>query len=105
VGIPLVRQWLGFEETSSRVGDFTTTLRVIPLSLMAVAIGVLNAFVALALLNLVGIFTDLFFFQRWDTTLVPPASNTLGVWELWGPVIGALIGTLWLRAHSRARHP
>jgi CIC family chloride channel protein len=86
-----LQQWLGFEETRSKLGDFTTTLRVIPLSLMAVAIGVLNAFVALALLKLIGIFTNLFFFQRWGTDLVSPASNTLGLWELWVPVVGALI--------------
>ena len=31
------------------LGDFTTTQRVLPLSAMAIVIGVLNAFVALAL--------------------------------------------------------
>jgi chloride channel protein, CIC family len=86
-----LQQWLGSEETSSKLGDFTTTLRVIPLSLMAVVIGILNAFVALALLKLITIFTNLFFFQRWGTDFVSPASNTLGLWELWVPVVGALI--------------
>jgi CIC family chloride channel protein len=86
-----VQRWLRSEETSDKLGDFTTTQRVLPLSLMAVAIGVLNAFVALALLKLIGFFTNLFFFQRWDTALVSPASNTLGLWELWIPVVGALI--------------
>jgi chloride channel protein, CIC family len=86
-----LRQSLGAEETSGKLADFTTTHQVVPLALMAVAIGVLNAFVALALLKLIGIFTNLFFFQRWGTALVSPASNTLGLWELWVPVVGALI--------------
>jgi H+/Cl- antiporter ClcA/CBS domain-containing protein len=73
------------------LGDFTTTQRVLPLSAMAIVIGVLNAFVALALLKLIGLFTNLFFFQRWDTALVPPAGNTLGLWAIAVPVVGALI--------------
>jgi hypothetical protein len=97
-----LQQWLGSEGTTSKLGDFTTTLRVIPLSLMAVAIGVLNAFVALALLKLIGIFTNLFFFQRWGTALVSPASNTLGLWELWVPVIGALIIGVMARAMAQS---
>ena len=34
--------------------------------------------VAWALLRLIGLFTNLFFFQRWSTTLVSPAGNHLG---------------------------
>ncbi|MGI8916561.1 MAG: hypothetical protein ACR2JY_22780 [Chloroflexota bacterium] len=40
-------------------------------------VGAISAFVALALLRLIGLFTNLFFFQRWDTTLVSPASVAL----------------------------
>jgi len=52
------------EEAPSALGDFTTTWSVIPLSLVAIGIGVLSAFVALALLRLIGLFTNLFFYQR-----------------------------------------
>jgi chloride channel protein, CIC family len=86
-----VQHWFGFEEIQGKLGDFTTTRRVMPLSIIAIVIGVLNAFVALALLKLIGFFTNLFFFQRWDTALVSPASNTLGSWVLLVPVVGALI--------------
>ena len=64
---------------AGRLGDFTTTPRVIPISLLAIGIGVLSAFVALVLLRLIGLFTNLFFFQRWSTALVSPAGNHLGV--------------------------
>ena len=54
---------------ASRLGDFTTRPRVIILSLIAMLIGLVGAFIALALLRLIGLFTNLFFFQRWSTTL------------------------------------
>jgi H+/Cl- antiporter ClcA/CBS domain-containing protein len=58
---------------------------------MAIVIGVFSAFVALALLRLIGLFTNLFFFQRLETSLVSPANHTLGLLELFVPVVGALI--------------
>ena len=33
----------------------------------------------------------LFFFQRWSTALVSPAGNHLGIFEIFVPIIGALI--------------
>lgn len=75
----------------SHLGDFTTTPRVITLSVMAIVIGVIGAYVALALLRLIGLFTNLFFFQRWSTVLVSPAGNHLGIFEVLVPVIGALV--------------
>jgi H+/Cl- antiporter ClcA/CBS domain-containing protein len=79
------------QPVSDKLGDFTTTARVLPISLLAIAIGILSAFVALALLRLIGLFTNLFFFGRWNTTLVSPAGNHLGYWEVLIPVAGALV--------------
>jgi CIC family chloride channel protein len=45
----------------------------------------------MALLKLIGLFTNLFFFQRWSSVMVCPMSNRLGLWEVLVPVIGALI--------------
>ena len=73
------------------LGDFTTTPRVIPISLLAMVIGVVCAFVALALLRLIGLFTNLFYFGRWNTSLVSPAGNHLGLFSVLVPVGGALI--------------
>ena len=54
-------------------------------------IGVLCAFVALALLRLIGLFTNLFYFGRWNTAMVSPAGNHLGVYSVLVPIAGALI--------------
>jgi H+/Cl- antiporter ClcA len=82
------------------LGDFTITKRVLPISAMAIGIGVVSAFVALALLKLIGLFTNLFFFQRWSTALVSPAANRLGYWEILVPVAGALVIGLMARYGS-----
>jgi H+/Cl- antiporter ClcA len=73
------------------LGDFTASWRVVPLSLLAIGIGVLSAYVAVALLRLIGLFTNLFFFQRWNLELVSPADNHLGAIAILVPVAGALV--------------
>ncbi|MGB0117880.1 MAG: chloride channel protein, partial [Terriglobales bacterium] len=78
-------------ERNDELGDFTTTWRVVPISLLATLIGVVCAFVALALLRLIGLFTNLFYFGRWNTTMVSPVGNHLGVYSIFVPIIGALI--------------
>ncbi|HEX8035853.1 MAG TPA: chloride channel protein [Ktedonobacterales bacterium] len=83
-----------------RLGDFTTTSRVLLMSLIAICIGIVSTCVALALLRLIGLFTNLFFFQRWDTSLVSPAGNRLGIFEILVPVLGALIIGLMARYGS-----
>ena len=75
----------------AKLGDFTTTWRVVPISLLATLIGVVCAFVALALLRLIGFFTNLFYFGRWNTTLVSPVGNHLGIYSVFVPIVGALI--------------
>src|SRR5437868_852234 len=84
----------------AELGDFTTTGRVIPISILAIGIGVLSAWVALGLLRLIGLFTNLFFFWRWRTTLVPPAGNQLGALEVLVPIGGALVIGLMARYGS-----
>ena len=73
------------------LGDFTTDSRVVTITALALGIGVVSAFVALALLRLIGFFTNLFFYQRIGSTLVSPAHNTLGWLEILVPVGGAVI--------------
>ncbi len=78
-------------DVSQGLGDFTTSWNVIPITVLATGIGIFGAFIALALLRLIGIFTNLFFFQRWGTALVSPANNHLGWLEVFVPMIGGLI--------------
>jgi H+/Cl- antiporter ClcA len=91
---------VGHDNALSSLGDFTTTWRVLLLSCLASGIGVFSAYIALALLRLIGLFTNLFFFQRWDTTLVSPAGHTLGLFVVFVPVVGALIIGLMARYGS-----
>jgi chloride channel protein, CIC family len=75
----------------SHLGDFTTTPRVVLIGSLAVGIGLVCAGVALALLKLIGLFTNLFFYQRWNTALVSPAGHHLGAFVILVPVAGALV--------------
>src|SRR5712691_12969846 len=73
------------------LADFSATLRVLPISALAIGIGALCAFVALALLRLIALFTNLFYFGRWNTAMVSPPGNHLGVYSVLVPIAGALI--------------
>jgi H+/Cl- antiporter ClcA len=82
------------------LGDFTASARMIPISLLAIAIGLLSTAVAWALLRLIGLFTNLFYYQRWNTGLVSPAGNTLGAWAVLVPIGGSLVIGLMARYGS-----
>jgi CIC family chloride channel protein len=87
-------------EGVSKLRDFTITPRTLIISLLALCIGVISAFVALILLRLIGLFTNLFFYQRWDTALSSPMGNKLGIFEVLVPIIGALVVGLMARYGS-----
>jgi H+/Cl- antiporter ClcA len=87
-------------DIAESLGDFTATPRLVTVSLFAIAIGILSAFVALALLRLIGFFTNVFFFQRFSTLLVTPEGHTLGPLVIAVPVVGALIIGLMARYGS-----
>jgi H+/Cl- antiporter ClcA/CBS domain-containing protein len=82
------------------LGDFTTTARLLPISGLAAFIGVCAAYVAAGLLKLIGLFTNLFFFQRVDTALISPAGHHLGPFVILVPVAGALVVGLMARYGS-----
>ena len=88
------------EDTVEELGDFTTTSRALTISAFSIAIGGVSAFVAAALLALIGFFTNLFFYQRLDAEMVTPAGHSLGVWVVIVPVIGGLIIGLMARYGS-----
>jgi H+/Cl- antiporter ClcA len=73
------------------LGDFTATARVLPVTGLAIVIGLCAALVAAALLRLIALFTNLFFFQRISTALVTPAGHHLGAGVILVPVAGALV--------------
>ena len=82
------------------LGDFTTTARVIPISLIAIVIGVISTFVAWVLLKLIGFFTNLSYYHRLDTSFASPVGSRLGVYAIAVPVVGSLIVGLMARYGS-----
>src|SRR5262249_49460922 len=81
-------------------GDFTADPRLLWISAIALVVGALCAFVAVALMWLIGLFTNLFFYQEFSATFRSPAANTLGGWVVLVPVIGGLIIGLMARYGS-----
>jgi CIC family chloride channel protein len=91
---------LGPNEETGRLGDFTLTPRVFLISLIAIVLGLIGGVVALILLRLIGLITNLTFFGRWNFTLIVPAGNKLGVFEILIPVAGSIVVGLMARFGS-----
>jgi CIC family chloride channel protein len=83
-----------------KLGDFTTTVRVLTIAGLAMVIGLIGACVALGLLRLIGFFTNLFYYRRLSGNMVSPAGNHLGWWAVLVPVAGGLIIGLMARYGS-----
>lgn len=88
-------------------GDFAADPRVIPVSLIALAIGGLASAAAVFLLNMIRLFTNLFFFGHFSFAFRSPAEHALGAWVIVVPVAGALLiglmaryGTEKIRGHG-----
>jgi chloride channel protein, CIC family len=65
--------------------------RMALVSFLAAGIGLVAGLVAYALYKLIGLFTNLFFFQQWTTTFRSVGSHHLGMWVILVPVAGGLI--------------
>ena len=86
-----------------RLGDFDTHPRMLLICALALAVGVVAAFVADALLKLIGLITNLVFYQRVALSLVAPGSGH----DLWwlvitAPIVGGLIVGVMARYGSEA---
>jgi hypothetical protein len=66
------------ESALHTLGDFTANARLLLLSLVAIPIGIISAYVAVGLLSLINFFTNLFFFQRFSLAAASPAAHLLG---------------------------
>jgi H+/Cl- antiporter ClcA len=87
-------------DNSEQLGDFTTTMRVIPIAFLAIVIGLVSTFVAWLLLRLIGFFTNIFYYGHVSTTMVSPAMNHLGWLAVLVPVAGSLVIGLMARYGS-----
>jgi chloride channel protein, CIC family len=65
--------------------------RIVLMSFLAAAIGLIAGLVAYILYKLIGLFTNLFFFHEWSTTFRSVGGHHLGAWVILIPVIGGLV--------------
>ena len=77
--------------TQDALADFTQDSRILVLSLMAVVIGVMSAFVAAALVWLINVITNIAFFGTLSGVFRSPAEHHLGAWVVLVPAAGGLI--------------
>lgn len=84
----------------TELGDFTLTSRTLPISILAIVIGLISTGLAWLLLRLIGMVTNWFYYQRFDTALSSPAGSHLGWVAISIPVIGSLIVGLMARYGS-----
>jgi CIC family chloride channel protein len=75
------------------LGDFDVDARMLKIAAWAVPVGLVSAGLAFALLRLIGLITNLVFYQRWDTRLVAPGAGAHHpFWlVLLAPVVGGLV--------------
>ena len=91
---------LGQDQPHGELRDYTTTIRVVPIALAAIPIGLLCAFGAFVLLRLIALFTNLFFYSRWSFANSSPADHHLGALVVLVPIAGGLIVGLMARYGS-----
>src|SRR5580658_2259982 len=80
--------------------DFTVDRRVWLLSGVAIGIGACATVLAVLLLRLIAISTNLFYYHRLSTVAVSPAGSPLGYWMVIVPVLGGLLVGLMARFGS-----
>ena len=94
------------EAAERELGDFTAGRASLALAAIAVPLGVCVTFLALALLDLIGLMTHLAYTGTAATSIVGPDTSVLGWWSVLVPVAGGLDrgadGALRLGAHPRA---
>jgi H+/Cl- antiporter ClcA len=90
----------GRDRTERSLGDFTATPSLLGLVPLAIAVGAFAAGVSLALLDMIGFFTNLLYFHRISVHLVSPYGNSLGPIAVVIPIGGGLIVGLMARFGS-----
>ena len=85
---------------SSALRDFTVDRRVWLLSAIALVIGIGASLLAVVLLSLIALSTNIFYYHRFSMVAVTPAGSPLGHWMVFVPVVGGLIVGLMARYGS-----
>lgn len=74
-----------------KLGDFTMQASILKLIPLSIIIGILGAFIALILLDLIAVITNFLYYQRFDLVLTSPRNNTLGWLAVLIPMAGGLV--------------
>ena len=86
-----------------RLGDYSVSPRIMLISTLALGVGAVSAVVADALLKLIGLITNLVFYQRIATNLASPGVGAHAWWLIIAaPVVGGLIVGVMARYGSEA---
>ncbi|HTY37770.1 MAG TPA: chloride channel protein [Bacteroidota bacterium] len=88
------------DRTEDRLADFTRDSRVLILSLMAAVVGVMSAFVAVALVWLINLITNLAFYQQLSGEFQSPSGNHLQWLVVIVPALGGILIGLMARFGS-----
>jgi chloride channel protein, CIC family len=88
------------ESEPSILRDFTVDSRVWLLSGIALIIGVGATFLAVLLLRLIALSTNLFYYHRFSLLSVSPSGSSLGYWMVFVPALGGFIVGLMARFGS-----
>ncbi|WP_420995474.1 chloride channel protein [Cupriavidus sp. 30B13] len=80
--------------------DYTVNRRLLLLAALAPAIGAVSTAAAVLLLNLIRLFTNLFFYQSFSLAERSPAQHAPGAWAILVPVAGGLLVGLMARYGS-----
>ncbi|WP_420894784.1 chloride channel protein [Streptomyces noursei] len=76
----------------AHLGDFTVQPRMLVICCWALLVGAAGALAALALLRLIGLVTNVVFYQRWSTELIAPGLEHRPWWLVLGaPILGGLV--------------
>src|SRR5258708_36193799 len=65
--------------------------RMVLISFLAAGIGLLAGLIAFVLYNLIGLFTNIFFYHQFSTAFLSARHNQLGLWVILIPVIGGIV--------------
>jgi chloride channel protein, CIC family len=84
----------------SALRDFTVDRRVWLLSGVSIVIGICATGLAVVLLRLIALSTNLFYYHRISTVTISPAGSPLGHWMVIVPIVGGLIVGLMARYGS-----
>ncbi len=79
------------KSSPSVLRDFTVDHRVWLLSGVAIGIGICATGLAVVLLRLIAIATNLFYYHRFSAVTISPAGSPLGLWMILVPIVGGLL--------------